>query len=359
MYVSSLTLKSFRNYEHEKLSFSTGTNLIYGNNAQGKTNILEAVYLFSHGRSHRTKQDSELIKFNAPFALEEINFFSHERDFVGQMVINRNGKKQIKINNIVIPKLSELLSYLNIVLFSPEDLSLIKGSPAARRKFMDSSISQLYPKYMASLISYQKNLNQKNALLKMLKRTGKKNDATLSAWNTALAHDAEIISDYREKFIALLAKFAKNIQAEISSENLELSYVPNISPEENIFQYLECRQAREIEYASSLFGIQRDDISITVGGCNSRLFCSQGQQRTASLSMKIAQADFIHHIKNEYPVILLDDIMSELDKNRRNYLWQKIKNKQVLITCTDIDNIPFHDNVKKFHVSDGKIKEEA
>ena len=357
MYVSSLTLKNFRNYECQKLEFSKGTNLIYGNNAQGKTNILEAIYLFSHGRSHRAKQDSELIKFNSPFALQEIKFFSHDRDFLGQMVINRNGKKLIKINNIAIPKLSKLMSYLNIVLFSPEDLSLTKGSPAVRRKFMDACISQLYPSYMASLMSYQKNLVQKNALLKTLKRSGKKSDATLSAWNSCLSKDGEIIMKFRTDFIISLSSFAKTIQSEISSEELSVSYMPNLK-NENIFEYLENQQSREIEYASSLLGIQRDDILITVSGHDTRLFCSQGQQRTASLALKIAQADFIHHVKDEYPVLLLDDIMSELDKSRRHYLWQKIKDKQVLITCTDIDDIPFSDAVKKFRVTDGTVKEE-
>lgn len=358
MYVSSLTLKNFRNYECEKLEFSPGTNLIYGDNAQGKTNILEAIYLFSHGRSHRAKQDLELIKFDSPFSLQEIRFFSHERDFLGQMVINRSGKKLIKINNIAIPKLSKLMSYLNIVLFSPEDLSLTKGSPSVRRKFMDTCISQLYPNYMASLVSFQKNLNQKNALLKTLKRSGKKSDATLSAWNSSLAQDSEIIMKYRDDFILELSAFAKKIQAEISEEELSVSYMPNLKHADDIFSYLESQQAREIEYASSLFGIQRDDISITVGGLDTRLFCSQGQQRTAALSLKIAQADFIHHIKDEYPVLLLDDIMSELDKSRRHYLWQKIKDKQVIITCTDIDDIPLNDTAKKFHVSRGKVTEE-
>ncbi len=358
MYIKTLTLKSFRNYECENISFSPGTNLIFGNNAQGKTNILEAIYLFSHGRSHRAKQDSELIKFDAPYSFQEINFFSQGRDFNGQMIINRNGKKMIKMNNIALTKLSKLMSYLNIVLFSPEDLSLIKGSPATRRKFMDACISQLYPSYLASLMSYQKTMMQKNSLLKDLRRTGKKNDATLSAWNMMLAADGEKIMKYRLEFLESLNRFAKEIQTEISSEELNLAYAPNLKSSENIFEFLEDHQMREIEYASSLFGIQRDDIDITVSGHDTRLYCSQGQQRTAALSLKIAQADFIHHIKDEYPILLLDDIMSELDKERRRYLWQKICDKQVLITCTDIDDIELSGLVKKFRVESGTVKEE-
>lgn len=358
MHITSLTLKNFRNYDVQKLDFTPGTNIICGDNAQGKTNILEAIYLFSHGRSHRAKHDAELINFDAPFSMQEIKFISNDRDFLGQMVINKNGKKMIKINNIPITKLSKLMNYLNIVLFSPEDLSLVKGAPSIRRKFMDSSISQLYPNYMASLVSYQKALVQKNALLKNLRRTGKKSDSGLSAWNACLATDAQTIMKYRAEFLKTLSEFAKNIQSEISSEELLVSYEPNLKSDDDIYSYLENHQQREIEYGSSLFGIQRDDISIFVGNHDTRLFASQGQQRTAALSLKISQADFIHHIKNEYPILLLDDIMSELDKNRRKYLWEKIQDKQVIITCTDIDDIPFAGTQKIFRVKNGCVTEE-
>lgn len=357
MYIKELKLKDFRNYTLQHICFSPGTNLIYGNNAQGKTNILEAIYLFSHGRSHRAKQDSELIAFNAPYSMQEISFFSQGRDFQSQMIINKNGKKLIKMNNIPITKLSKLMNYLNIVLFSPEDLSLIKGSPVLRRKFVDSSISQLYPNYLASLILYQKALVQKNSLLKSLKKTGTKSDSGLSAWNSILAEECEKIMKYRTEFLDKLSEFSKVIQAEISSEELVLSYMPNLK-DDNIFNFLEKHQHREIEYGSSLFGIQRDDILITVKGHDTRFFCSQGQQRTAALALKIAQADFIHHVKDEYPILLLDDIMSELDKGRRHYLWQKIRDKQVLITCTDIDDIELSGSVKKFHVENGLVSEE-
>ena len=358
MYIKSLTLRNFRNYSSEHIDFSPGTNLIYGNNAQGKTNILEAIYLFSHGRSHRAKQDIELISFDAPYSMQEIKFFSQDRDFHSQMVINKNGKKMIKVNNIAITKLSKLMSYLNIVLFSPEDLSLVKGSPSVRRRFMDSAISQLYPNYLASLVSYQKALTQKNTLLKTLRKSGVKSDSGLSAWNMILASEGEKIKNYRNEFIKTLSDFSKSIQAEISGEELILEYEPNIKDDEDILTFLENHQRREIEYASSLFGIQRDDIKITVSGHDTRFFCSQGQQRTAALSLKIAQADFTEHIKDEYPILLLDDIMSELDKKRRSYLWNKIRDKQVLITCTDIDDFEISDTVKKLRVENGRVWEE-
>lgn len=358
MYITSLTLDNFRNYTHEQIEFSPGTNLIIGNNAQGKTNILEAVFLFSCGRSHRAKQDIEMINFNASLSSQEICFFSHERTFKGQMVLDRSGKKLVKINNVQINKLSKLMSYLSVVLFSPEDLSLIKGSPSVRRKFIDSAISQLYPGYLSTLITYKKALSQKSMLLKELRSRGVKTDANLSAWNSLIASDAEKITEYRINFIDQLSKYSKDIQHEISSEELLLEYEPNIKLGEDIFKYLEHHQQREIEAASTLYGIHRDDLKVSVGGYDSRLFSSQGQQRTASLSLKIAQADYIHDVKGEYPILLLDDIMSELDKKRRGYLWQKIKDKQVLITCTDMDDIVLGRNTKHFLVSNGTIQEE-
>lgn len=200
---------------------------------------------------------------------------------------------------------------------------------------------------------------QKNSLLKQLRSAGKYHDEVLSVWNGTLAEKGAKIMEYRKSFIELLNKFAGGIQEEISTEKLVLEYAPSIKnqdmSEESFFEYLEEHQKREIEFASSLFGIQRDDININVNGREARLFASQGQQRTAALSMKIAQADYTEHIKGEYPVLLLDDIMSELDINRRLYLAGRIKNKQVLITCTDTDIIESTEATKLFHIKNGKV----
>lgn len=355
MHITSLSLFNFRNYEKEHIEFCPGTNIITGDNAQGKTNILEAVYMFSCGRSHRAKQDVELIKFEQERAAAELEFSNCERSFKAQMALLRNGKKSIKINNIPITKLSKLMSYLNVVLFSPEDLSLIKGSPSVRRRFMDTAVSGLYPNYFQSLVNYQKALSEKNAMLKNLKRAGKKHDEGLSVWNMCLAAEGEKIMHYRQEFLKELSGFSKKIQSEISGEALEIEYEPSIRDE--FLSYLEAHQTREIEFASSLFGIQRDDIKITIGGYDTRVFCSQGQQRTAAMALKIALADFVQNVKGEYPVLLLDDIMSELDQNRRHYLWQKIENKQVLITCTEADEYVKNDNIKILRVKNGAVEE--
>lgn len=359
MYISSLSLTDFRNYSSETIQFSPNTNVIIGDNAQGKTNILEAVYLFSQGRSHRAKSDRELIKFGCDFARLSLDFHDSRRDYNAVIQLAKNGQKNIKINHVQITKLSMLMNYLNVVMFSPEDLDLVKGSPSVRRRFIDSSVSQLYPAYLTSLIDYHKALSQKNSLLKTLKSKNCKSDIMLSVWNEQLAREAEKIIKYRTDFINLVNKYAAGIQEEISEELLSITYSPGIKSScfdtSSIFNYLEKNQRREIEFASSQVGIQRDDIHITINNKEAKLYGSQGQQRTAALSMKIAQAEYIHHIKEEYPVLLLDDIMSELDINRRLYLAQKIKGKQVLITSTDTDLMDSTDKTKLFRIKNGSV----
>lgn len=359
MYISSLSLSNFRNYTAEKIEFSPHTNVIYGDNAQGKTNILEAVYLFSQGRSHRAKTDRELIRFGEDFAKLSLSFHDSERDYKASLQLVKNGKKNIKINHVQISKLSMLMNYLNVVMFSPEDLDLVKGSPSSRRRFIDSSISQLYPGYLISLIDYHKALVQKNSLLKTLRQKGAHSDVMLSVWNEQLAVEAAKIMKYRIDFIKLLDEFSSEIQKEISREKLKITYSPGIKTDtvtkSAIFRYFEQNQRREIDFASAQVGIQRDDLHISVNGKDARIYSSQGQQRTAALSMKIAQADYIQFIKNEYPVLLLDDIMSELDINRRMYLSQKIQDKQVLITSTDTDLIESTPSTRLLHIKNGSV----
>lgn len=357
MHINSLSLANFRNYKSETIEFSPFTNVIYGDNAQGKTNILEAVYLFSQGRSHRAKSDKELIRFGKDFSRLSLDFCDKDRTYKAEIALIKNARKNIKINHVQITKLSMLMNYLNAVMFSPEDLDLVKGSPSARRRFMDSSISQLYPAYLTSLIDYHKALGQKNSLLKELKYKGVKSDVMLSVWNEQLAAEGSRIMKYRREFTELIADYASRIQSEISGEELKISYVAGIKSDsgskDELFEYLERCQRREIEMASAQVGLQRDDLSVRINKREARIYASQGQQRTAALAMKISQADYIHHIKGEYPVLLLDDIMSELDINRRMYLSQKIKDKQVLITSTDTDLIDSTKNTRLIYVKNG------
>lgn len=359
MHIRSLKLRNFRNYSSARLEFSPYTNVIYGNNAQGKTNILEAVYLFSQGRSHRARTDKELIRFGEDFAKLSLEFSDESRDYSGQLQILKNGRKAVSINHVHIVKLSALMNYLNVVMFSPEDLDLVKGSPGVRRRFMDSSVSQLYPSYLSALIDYNKALNQKNSLLKLLRSRGVSSDPTLDIWNEQLAQHGSRIMRARAEFTELINAAAKKIQSEISGEELGIRYVPSVRTDEitpeAVFEKLKEYERREIEAASSLHGIQRDDIEIYVNDREARLFGSQGQQRTAALSLKIAQADYIKDIKGEYPVLLLDDIMSELDINRRMYLAERIRDKQVLITSTDTDLIDKDTDTKLFRIENGTV----
>lgn len=355
MYISSLTLNNFRNYESQRLEFSPLTNVIYGNNAQGKTNILEAVYLFSQGKSHRAKTDKELIKFDSPISKLAVDFHDKSRDYSATMQLNRAGKKLIKINHVQIKKLSMLMNYLNVVMFSPEDLELVKGSPSARRKFIDSAISQLSPAYLVNLIDYHKTLAQKNGCLK----SQRADDVMLSVWNEQLSELGVKIMKARQEFIALLDEFASQIQSEISSEKLKITYAPSVRidelTKEAYMEILEKHKRREIDFSSALYGIQRDDINISVNSKPVRIYGSQGQQRTVTLSMKMAQAQYIYHMKEEYPILLLDDIMSELDINRRMYLSEKIKDKQVLITSTDTDLKTGTEDTKLFKIQNGRV----
>ena len=360
MHITSLAVENFRNYEKEYIELCPTTNVFYGDNAQGKTNLLEAVYLFSYGRSHRARTDNELIKFGKNSYKAELSFSDSQRDYKAVIRCFKEHKKQIKINNVYITKLSMLLNYFNVVMFSPEDLGLIKGAPSDRRRFVDSAISQLYPKYFANLINYNKTLLEKNSLLKKLKQNGVRNDVTLSVWNEQLAEYGTLIYNYRREFLNTLKTVSKPIHKEISNEDFDIVYTPGLKIGENdtkehFYNLLEEHQSREIDMGASVIGVQRDDFKTYINGKEARIFGSQGQQRTCVLTLKMAQTEHIKSVKEEYPVLLFDDIMSELDINRRKYLWERITDKQVLLTCTDTDILKSTDNTKLFKISDGRI----
>ncbi len=359
MYIKHLRVENFRNYSFAEIDLSPETNIFYGDNAQGKTNILEACYLFSHGRSHRAKYDTELIKFGENLFTVKMVFADSEREYKADIKINKESKKAIRINNVPITKLSELMSYLNVVMFEPDDLELIKGSPTARRRFIDEALSQLYPNYLVNLISYNKTLMQKNALLKNLRGSGARSDPMLSAWNEQLANYGAVITKYRREFLEKLSDYAEAIHLEIAKEKFSLTYAPNIqvgeAVREEFLKKLEQAAEREIETGLSQYGIQRDDFKVMIDEKEARVYGSQGQQRTCVLTLKLAQTEHIKSIKGEYPVLLLDDIMSELDINRRKFLSERIKNKQVLITCTDIDDVGKGAKSRIFKISKGTI----
>lgn len=343
MEIKRLELQNFRSYQNEIIEFSPKTNIIFGDNAQGKTNILEAIYLVANGRSHRTKNDEQLIKFGADFAQVRLDFADRHREYRVVVRLLGGGKKSVHINNVPIKKLSILVNYFNAVLFSPEDLELVKGSPQLRRRFIDAAISTLSPRYMSELASYHRALAQKNSLLRSLRHGGNGAKDTLAVWNMQLAASGARIMHERSLFLKGITDYAARLHKQIADCELELEYAPSISgeilgqanPSDGFLARLEDIAPREIEQGSSLEGIQRDDVRFFVDGAEAKVFASQGQQRTVVLCLKLALTEYIKNKRDEYPVLLLDDIMSELDEKHREYLAAKIKDKQVLITCTD------------------------
>jgi len=337
-------LKSYRNYSFLEVSFNNGFNVIYGNNAQGKTNILEAIYLCTTGRSHRKNKDNELIKYGEDKYFIKLLFSKQERkDNSIEISYSQKDRKSILINDIPIKKIGNLMGQLNSVMFSPEDLQIIKEGPSERRRFIDIALSQLKPSYFYNLQQYVKILNQRNYLLKEI-FLRKENINTLDVWNQSLAETGTKIIIERIKFINELYKRSNKYHYNITndSENLEVKYIPSIKFDyekddiKSVFiKRLEAERNREIQKGTTLIGPQRDDIDIRINGASLKQFGSQGQQRTAILSLKLSELEIIKESSGEYPILLLDDVMSELDSRRREYLIENIKNIQTFITCTD------------------------
>ncbi len=366
MNIKSLQLTNFRNYRQQALNFIDGTNIIYGANAQGKTNLLEAVFLFCSGRSHRSANDRELMLEGSDFAVVKVDFNNGSRDLSGVLKISEGKRKDISINGVKVGKVSHIANYINAVMFAPQDLSMVKEGPSERRRFMDMAISQIKPAYISCLSDYTKALTQRNNLLKD-RRMLSANTAVMQVWEEKIAELSARITVYRHSFCDLLFAAAADIHYDISGENLRCRYAANSGDHaENaadirccLLKKLDENRRRDIETGVTSVGAHRDDIEFTVDSRDVRRFGSQGQQRSVVLSLKLAQTEIIKTLKNSYPVILLDDIMSELDSTRRSYLAGRIKDKQVIITCTDKQAACACGQVKYFFVQNGAAREES
>ena len=332
MIIKSIELKNFRNYEELNLNLDGGTNILYGDNAQGKTNILESIYVSGTTKSHKGSRDKEMIRFDENEAhirtMVEKNQMSYQID----MHLKKNRSKGIAINGVPIRKASELFGVLNMVFFSPEDLNIIKNGPSERRRFLDSEICQLDKIYLSDLTKYNKVLNQRNKLLKdMVFHPDLEN--TLSVW------DMQLISYGRRRgFVEELNEIVRGIHESISGgrEQLTLTYEPDI--EEAFFEdELNRAKEKDRKYCSTSVGPHRDDISFFIGDIDIRKFGSQGQQRTSALSLKLSEIELVKRCIHDTPVLLLDDVLSELDSNRQNYLLNSIHDIQTVITCTGLD----------------------
>ena len=353
MWINRIKLNNFRNYESQEIILKDGINIFYGENAQGKTNIIESIYLCSMGKSFRARKDNELIKFNENFANVEIEFNKSDRD--GKIKIEIGNRKSIFLNNIKLKKLSELLGNINVVIFTPDDIDILKGGPQKRRRFLDVMISQLKPNYMHVLTLYLKTLEQRNNYLRQIKNENKQEDL-LEIWDEKLAEYAVKISTYRAQFVKKIAEKIGNIHNKITKnkENIKIEYITECKNKDEFLKLLKSRRKLDIIKGFTTKGIHRDDFVIYINDKPVNVYGSQGQHRTAILSLKLSELNVVYDEIGEYPILLLDDFMSELDEQRKKSFLENIKNAQVIITCTekiDIENL----NCLSYNIHDGKI----
>jgi len=353
MWIRKIKINNFRNYKEEEINLEENINIFYGENAQGKTNIIESIFLCSMGKSFRAKKDKEMININKENAIVEIEYKKTDRD--GKIKIELGNKKNIYIKGIKIKKLSELLGNINIVIFTPDDINILKGGPQNRRRFLDIMISQLKPNYMYNLNLYLKTLEQRNNYLRQI-REEKRDESLLDIWDEKLAEYAFNIYSYRKEFINKIKNKIKNIHNEITDnkEDIEIKYITECNNKEEFLKILKNRRKLDIIKGFTTKGIHRDDFMIYINKKELDIYGSQGQHRTSILSLKLAELNIIYDEIGEYPILLLDDFMSELDEKRRRHFLEKIKNTQVIITCTDKIDIE-NKNILIYNVKEGRV----
>lgn len=364
MIIQSLNLRNFRNYEELQGTFSDQVNVLYGNNGQGKTNILEALFLCAVGKSFRTSKETELIRNEQDAFRVQVAIKQDINDSIG-ISLNRQKQKAIQVNGLYLRKMGQLMGSLLAVLFSPEDMMLISEGPSLRRRFLDIAISQLKPSYFYNLQQYHKILVQKNTLLRDRKRFGKKNDL-LSVWNQQQAVVGTQIMQERIEFANKVSKFAQGKHQYLSrdTEELCISYdswlwkeVGDDLTAERVLEILERNEEREVEREMALFGPHRDDLNLTLNGFDLKKYGSQGQKRTAVLSMKMAEWEIMKADTGRVPLLLLDDVLSELDGARQNLLLSCTEGAQVFLTCTGKNALKNAQNsrVEYFWIENGRI----
>lgn len=338
MFVNSLELSHYRNYNSLSITFNPGITILYGDNAQGKTNILEAVYLCATTKSHRGSKDKEIIQFGEEESHLRIKLTKNDIGHKIDMHLRRNKSKGVAIDGQVIRKSGELFGIIHIIFFSPEDLGLIKNAPSERRKFMNLELCQLNKLYYHNYVNYNKALNQRNTLLKQIYFKPELAD-TLDMWDDYLVEYGKGIIEEREQFIARLNDIVKGIHSHLTGgrEDIEIAYEKNVTIEdyENV---MKSKRETDLKYQSTQTGPHRDDICFYINGVDVRRFGSQGQQRTAALSLKLAEIELVKSVIHDNPILLLDDVMSELDSSRKSYLLDSIKEIQTIVTCTGYDD---------------------
>ena len=366
MYLKNIELVNFRNYKHIKVSFNKGINIIYGKNAQGKTNLLESIYLLGLTSSHRNILDNSLINNGNLFLKVKGNLKKDKISNDLEVYIDER-KKVLKFDNSIINKVSDYISNMNIIIFTPDDLELIKGSPQVRRKFLNVELSQLYSNYYVILNEYEKLLKIRNEYLKNVYRNHKIDDNYFDILTSYLVDKAIIIYKMRQKFVDKFNLFCQDIYKDITNyDNFRIVYKKSIDVDINDsnvknIMLLKFREKKdlEIKLSSTIYGPHRDDLEFYLNDINLKFYGSQGQQRLAVLTLKLSEIEIFKKYKESVPILLLDDIFSEIDKDKRDNLLKYInKDIQTIITTTDVDTIDdkFIKKAKLFQIDSGKIK---
>ena len=362
MYIKELKLKDFRNYKDLAIDFDKRVNLITGQNAQGKTNLIESLYMSSMGRSFRTNHDAEMIRFGQDSCYIKVLADKEFTSTKVEILLSSNMKKAIKKDGSSIRRTADLIDNIIIVIFSPDDLKIVKDEPEKRRRFIDRELSQIKPAYFDAFMKYRRALNERNSYLK----SDDIKESMLDIWDEGLIKYGALVMKYRNDFIEDISNIAGKIHSRITNgkEHLGLKYIPNVdfagdvkTQEEFIERELVAARERDIKTGTTSKGPQKDDISFIIDNINVRNYGSQGQQRTAALSLKLAELELIKRETGENAILLLDDVMSELDEERREYLIRALSENQIFITTTDIDDslIKAYPDAKIIRISEGNI----
>lgn len=360
MIIDKLTLRNFRNYEETVLTPHEGVNLFFGANGSGKTNLLEAVHYCALGKSHRITGDQSAVRIGESFAVCGVSVITGgvRREITVRLVPNELNKKVILIDQKPIRRFSDMMGSLQCVIFSPEDLGLIREGPSMRRRYLDMMISQVNRGYFIALQQYRSGLEQRNALLKNMRATGQNNTGMLDVFEQAMAAPAAVIVAARKKVIAMLAELAADTYRGISGrdgEEFQAAYHSAFRDSENVeedfMRVLKENREEDLRLGITSDGPHRDDLNLSLNKKNMKIYASQGQIRTAALSLKLAQMKALRAMSGEAPVLLLDDVMSELDKDRRMRLVKEISDYQTFITCTDESDLELEGDRRVYHVS--------
>ena len=356
MYLQKLRLENFRNYINQEIELINGINLFLGDNAQGKTNIIEAIYVCAFGKSYRTQKDNELINFNKEYCKIDLQYIKNNIKLITNFYIDKLTRKQIKNNDVKIKKIAEYVGEIPIVIFSPESLDVVKGSPSKRRNFIDMICCQLSKSYIIHHQEYMKCLKLKNSMLKK----DRVDDDYIKVLHEKMSNYIVKIVEFRANIIEKLNNYAKTIQKELTESKEEINLIYNTDflnmNVEQVNKYLNDHLYIDKLRMSSIKGIQRDDIEIYINGQEVAKFGSQGQKRTALLTLKLANFELLKNEKEEIPILLLDDIMSELDSKRINFLLKYIENYQSIITTTEDTFVKNIENIKILKVSNGVLE---